>query len=195
MKYYLKKAILPWVYLVFMTVLTLSVHAIKNTVLKYVFMTATLLLYVFIIGVISFKDGEDALKIRISNDIERQRIVETGEDRPLNLANEYKPYKGFLSAIVVSLPLIVLLVLHTVLVPSSNGSTTVFGTITNVLYSIIFNFFRSAGTKLTAYTTYYTLLYIPIMMLSMGIPYILGAKRVEKQQEQIKKIHGQIYGE
>ena len=47
MQYYLKRAILPWVYLVFMTILSLSVHAVENVVLKYVFMSATLLLYLF----------------------------------------------------------------------------------------------------------------------------------------------------
>ena len=195
MKYYFKKALIPWVYLVFMTVLSLSVHAIENVILKYVLVSATLLLYLFIVGSLSYKDGEKALKIRIKNDIERRTIIETGEDRHLDLVEEYKFYKGFLMGIVVSLPLFVLLILHTILIPSSNGVTTVFGTITNVIYSMIFNFFRSSGASLTVYTTYWTLLYVPAIMLAMGIPYILGAKSVEKQQEQIKKIHGQIYGE
>lgn len=195
MKYYLKRAILPWVYLVFMTVLTLSVHAIENVILKFVLISATLLLYVFIVGAISYKDGEEALKVRLANDMERRTIIETGEDRPLRLKEEYKAYKGFLIGVVVSIPLFVLLILHTVSIPSATGATTVFGTITNVLYSIVFNFFRITGAKLSVYTTYYTLLYVPVICLSTGIPYILGAKQVENQQKHIKEIHKQIYGE
>lgn len=195
MGYYFKKAAIPWVYLVFMVVLTLSVHALENAAFKYILMGATLFLYLFIIGSLSYKDGERALKVRIKNDIERRNIIETGEDRHLNLTEEYKFYKGFLTALVVSLPLFVLLGFHTLAIPSSNGLTTTFGTITNVLYSMVFNFFRVSGKDLTVYTTYWTLLYVPAVMLTMGIPYILGARNVEKQQEEIKKIHGEIYGE
>ena len=195
MTFYFKRAILPWVYLVFMMVMTLSVHAIESAALKYVLISATLLLYLFIVGSISYKDGEKALKVRIKNDIERRNIVETGEDRHLDLVEEYKFYKGFLIALVTSFPLLVLLILHTIFIPTSNGMTTTFGTIANVLYSIIFNFFRVSNNSLTVYTTYWTLLYVPAMMLAVGIPYILGAKSVERQQEQIKDIHKQIYGE
>lgn len=195
MTFYFKRAILPWVYLVFMMVMTLSVHAIESAVLKYVLISATLLLYLFIVGSISYKDGEKALKVRIKNDIERRNIVETGEDRHLDLVEEYKFYKGFLIALVTSFPLLVLLILHTIFIPTSNGMTTTFGTIANVLYSIIFNFFRVSNNSLTVYTTYWTLLYVPAMMLAVGMPYILGAKSVERQQEQIKDIHKQIYGE
>ncbi len=194
MKYFFKRAILPWVYLIFMTVLTLSVHAIDSVILKFILVSATLLLYVFIVGAISYKDGQEALKVRLANDIERKTIIETGEDRPLN-REEYKPYKGFLIGVIVSIPLIILLLLHTLSIPSAQGATTVFGTITNVLYSIIFNFFRITGAKLTVYTTYYTLLYVPVICLSTGIPYILGAKQIENQQKHIKEIHQQIYGE
>ena len=195
MGYYFKKATIPWVYLIFMVVLTLSVHVLENAVFKYILMGATLFLYLFIIGSLSYKDGEKALKIRMKNDIERRNIIETGEDRHLNLIEEYKFYKGFLTALVVSLPLFVLLAFHSLAIPSSNGLTTTFGTIINVLYSMVFNFFRVSGENLTVYTTYCTLLYVPAVMLAMGIPYILGAKNVEKQQQEIKKIHGEIYGE
>ena len=194
MKYFFKRAILPWVYLIFMTVLTLSVHAIDSVILKFILVSATLLLYVFIVGAISYKDGQEALKVRLANDIERKTIIETGEDRALN-REEYKPYKGFLIGVIVSIPLFILLLLHTLSIPSAQGATTVFGTITNVLYSIIFNFFRITGEKLTVYTTYYTLLYVPVICLSTGIPYILGAKQIENQQKHIKEIHQQIYGE
>lgn len=195
MGYYFKRATLPWVYLVFMLVLSLSVHAISNVILKYVLMTATLLLYVSILAIISYKDGQEALKVRISNDIERKTIIETGEDRPLNLKTEYKTYKGFLIGLVVCIPLFVLLILHTAFISTVESGTTFFGTVTNVLYSIVFNLFRASNSELTVYTTYYTLLYVPIVCLSMGLAYVFGAKQVEKQQKHIKDIHNQIYGE
>ncbi|MBO5714165.1 MAG: hypothetical protein J6R83_01930 [Clostridia bacterium] len=193
MKYYLKKAILPWVYLALMTIMSLTVHAVESAVVKYFLMAVTLLLYLFIVALFAYKDGQEALKVRLSNDIERRTIIETGEDRPLNLKEEYKPYKGFVMALVASLPLIVLMVIHTLLIPSSNGLSTGASKVANVLYSIVYNFFTWKST--TVYTSYFTLLYIPIMMIAMGIPYILGAKLIEDQQSQIKDIHKQIYGE
>jgi hypothetical protein len=60
---------------------------------------------------------------------------------------------------------------------------------------MVFNFFRMGDAPLTVYTTYWTLVYVPVVMLSIGVSYILGAKSIENQQEQIKHIHKQIYGE
>jgi hypothetical protein len=111
------------------------------------------------------------------------------------LQAEYKSYKGFLIGLVVSIPLIALIIVHSILIPSSNGVTTFAGKIAHVLYSMVFNFFRMGDAPLTVYTTYWTLVYVPVVMLSIGVSYILGAKSIENQQEQIKHIHKQIYGE
>jgi hypothetical protein len=61
---------------------------------------------------------------------------------------------------------------------------------------MVFAFFRlDTSVVLTAGLYYGTLVALPIIVLMTGIPYILGAKRVEYQQNMIKAKHREIYGD
>jgi hypothetical protein len=50
-------------------------------------------------------------------------------------------------------------------------------------------------TELTAYTYYFMAVYIVVLAITVGLGYIVGAKRLESQQEMIKEKHRQIYGD
>ncbi len=195
MGYYFKRALLPFVYLIFMMMLSFAVYSVESVALRYVLVSAIFIIYVFIVAGISYKEGQQALKTRISNDIERRIIVETGEDRLLNTKEEYKPYKGFLIGLTACIPLLVLLLIHALLIPSANGTSTFAGTVAGIIYIVVYNFFRVSSMPITLYTPFYSLLSIPILMLVTGIPYIMGAKSIERTQQEIKDIHKQIYGE
>lgn len=195
MGYYFKKALLPFVYLIFMMMLSFAVYSVKSVAIRYVLVSAILIIYVFIVGGVSYKEGQQALKTRISNDIERRIIVETGEDRLLNTKEEYKPYKGFLVGFTACIPLLVLLLIHALLIPSASGTSTFAGTVAGIIYIVVYNFFRVSSIPITLYTPFYSLLAVPVLMLVTGIPYIMGAKSIERTQKEIKDIHKQIYGE
>ena len=197
MSLYFKKALLPFLYLIFMMVLSYTVYAVDDSLiwLRIVFSIAVFLLYGLIVCGISYKDGQQALKTRLSNDVERRYIIETGEDRPLKTNEEYKFYKGFIHGLIECIPLMILMIIHTILIPSSDGISTGAGIVAGALYSIVFSFFSVINVQLTVYTYYYTLLAIPVIACFTGIPYILGAKSVESQQREIKEKHKQIYGE
>ncbi len=198
--FYCKQIIIPLLYSLFATMIALGILCIEDKSLiwlKVVLLILNFALFAFIVVINFFKEGQSALKIRMANDMEREQIVRTGENRPLKLLEEYKPWKGYLIGLISTLPLIILLIVHTILYLTS-GTTTV-GGIAAFIYMFVFGFNcldLSAMTNTLAQTQPYILLVlIPIMVVLVGVPYMLGARKIELQQEQIKEKHRQIYGE
>ena len=78
------------------------------------------------------------------------------------------------------------------------------GAIAGFIYLMIFAFARlnvptaSEGAVVAAInpTVYYwSLLAIPVIVLTVGVPYVLGARKIELQQARIREKQRQIYGE
>ena len=143
------------------------------------------------------------LSLIINNmvNFERKIIIRTGENRPLDLIGEYKVWKGFLIGAVACIPVVLLLLIHTILVAIDPTQTGV-GTLVSFLYMCVFAFYRinviqtgwdSMDQSLAANATiapelyYVTLLMIPILILTIGIGYFLGAKREELKNRRLKE--------
>ena len=201
MWYYVKQGLLPFVYLFFTAITAFGILCIEGLVwLKVVLLLLNIALYVFIVAAASFKDGQEALKVRIANDLERMQIVRTGESLPLKLKEEYKPWKGFFHGFIACIPLVVLLIIHTVVTLTGGGNGA--GAIAGFIYMMVFAFSRvNIGTGATAATPinpaiyYWSLLAIPVIVLATGISYILGGKKIELQQQRIREKQRRIYGE
>ena len=165
--------------------------------LKVVLALLNLGLYGVIVCATSYKDGQTALKVRIANDLERVQIIKTGEDRPLKLLEEYKPWKGFMSGIVACLPCVILLIIHTILIFAVGKEFNGAGSIAGFLYMVFFIFIR-LGAEVSApsvYIYYFTLTSLAVIPMFTGISYILGGKKIELQQQRIKEKQRQIYGD
>ena len=191
MKFFLKQSFLPALYVVLMDFTAFGVCSMDAGVewLQLILLIGNLALYVYVVAVMAFKDGQDAVKIRNANDVERRFIIETGEDRPLKEAEEYKPWKGFIPGLIVCVPLIIFIIVHTILLLCGN-------TIEWIEFAINVPYFLVSGVfaVLKVPNVYFTLLAIPFICGATGIPYILGARKYERQQEQIKQKHAKIYG-
>ena len=205
MKYYFKQGFFPFIYQLFMATIAFGILAINGLVwLKIILAVLNIALFVSIMSAVAYRDGQEALKAQMANDLERREIIRTGEDRPLKLHEEYKPWKGFMFGFMSCLPLVVLLLLHTI-VYNATGSYVGFGTIAGLMYMMVFVFFRlgspesageaATGVAISWYTYYGALIALPVVMLTMGIAYILGAKKIMRQQEMIKEKQRRIYGD
>lgn len=197
MWYHIKQAIIPFVYLIFMALLAFSIICIQGLVwLKIILLILNLALYAGLICSVSFKEGENALKVQLANDLERREIIRTGEDRPLKLHEEYAPWKGFLHGAIATFPLIILLIIHTILLFTVGESANWAGAAGSFVYMMFTAFIKvDATVPFAQWNYYFPLIALPILSCLMGIPYILGAKKVERQQQQIREKHRQIYGE
>ena len=180
-----------------LSITSMGITSISNEQmwLKYLLSALVLAFFGLIIGAVAWKDGEEAAKVLHTNDLERVRIIQTGEDRPLNLIKEYKPWKGFLIGLSACIPLIVCMIIHTFLIiadPTKVGA----GAIGGYLYMVFFSFILPDLTiTLTAGQYYLALIAVPIFMLFTGIPYIFGARKVQAQYEIIERKQREIYGD
>lgn len=196
MKYYIKNGVLPFIYQLFMAMIAFGILAIEGLIwLKIMLALLNTGLYLFIVGAVAYKEGQDAFKVQTANDLERREIIRTGEDRPLKLHEEYKPWKGFAFGFTACVPLLVLLALH-VVIYFATGSYMGLGAIAGAIYLMYFIFFRlDAAAGIYWYTYLGTLIALPVIMLTMGIAYILGAKKISLQQQMIREKQRQIYGD
>lgn len=202
MKTYLKSAFVPFVYLFLVSVIAFAILAIGDELvwLKAVLCVCNIGLYAVVVFGTSYKEGMEALKVRVANDTERRHIIKTGEDRPLRLAEEYKWWKGFLMGAIACAPMLILMLVHTVLIlinPALNGA----GVIACTFYMAFFSFMvlrngNSTDLKpLEPTKFYFNLISLPIVMLICGFGYMMGARKIQRQQEVIRARHREIHGE
>lgn len=192
---YIKQSFMAFFYLLFMITTTYAIALLEEKFfwLQISLCIANLVLYFIILGGACFKDGESALKVRNVNDLRRREIIKTGEDLPLKINEEYAWWKGFLTGFIACIPLVVLIIIHTVLL-ICGSDVTVFGNIASWIYNGFFVIVRLVG-EVNAYTYYWSLVAIPFIVGISGVFYMLGARRVELQQERISQIHKTIHGE
>ncbi len=193
--YYLKQSFIPLMYTAFDAAIALGILCIEGLpALKIILLLANLGLFVFIVFSYFKSEGQKAFKTRIANDLERKRMIETGEDRPIDAISEYKPWKGFVMGVVAAFPLIIILIVHTVMI-AINFQSTGAGALGAIFYAMIYGFVMAVTTELTAYTYYFMVVYIVILAITVGLGFMVGGKKMERQQEMINDKHRQIYGD
>ena len=154
--------------------------------------------YLYIASVLVFREGQISYKTLLANDLDRMQIIKTGEDIPLRLSEEYKWYKGYVFSFMMFIPLILMLLLHTILINTVGAGTNGAGIIASIFYFAIFAFFRlETGANLAIPDTrfYFILLGVPVVVALLGTIYVLGARKTRLQREQVERKHRQIYGD
>ena len=197
MKYYFKKLFLITVYLVSSGIIGASVFLVEGMEwLRLILLILNFALFIFIYCGIAFKDGEKALRVRISNDKLRELIVKTGDDYKLDLDGEYSTLKGFLTGAFACLPLVILMLLSLV---AKGGLNTILVQAMQLFYLVFYGFFNldfAGAHKTVLYAPiYWTLIAIPILIILHGVFFYLGGRSAELQQERIKNTHKRLYGE
>ncbi len=196
MGYYIKKAGFSFAYLFFMAITAVGIMCIGENLLwlKILLSILNFGLYCFIVGTVFYKDGQEAVKVRHANDLERREMIRTGSVRSLKLKEEYKPWKGYFIGFITCIPLLLLLLIHTVILVCG-GTLSTFGGIADFIYLVFYVFFCLDGRTFSMTDCYFTLIALPVMVLLSGFCYNLGAKKVIMQQNRIKEQQRQIYGE
>jgi hypothetical protein len=98
---------------------------------------------------------------------------------------------------------VVLLLVHTILIFAVGTNYVGAGAIASFIYMIVFAFTRmnlpavveGVAPVIDPFMYYWTILAIPLIVISVGVPYMLGARKIELQQERIKAKHRSIYGD
>lgn len=189
-------AFMPFIFLLFSAMLGLGVLMLNDDlrILQYILCAVNTLFYAILMGVGGFKDGQAELKIRMQNDTYRRKIVETGEDFPLQLLEEYKPWKGFAIGIMASIPATLLTILHFVTNIGATVPENSLGMLSGIINMVVFGYFMVDGKVLFGEYAF-SLLYIPFICIVYGLAYQFGAKQMQKQYDKIHATHIAIHGD
>ena len=196
MWYYFKQTLFLFVYMLFMSFISFAIAALKIPALKVILLILSIALYVFIAVMSSFKEGQQSVSLLNSNDLQRKRIIETGEDIKLKTAGEYRVWKGFFLGFLVTLPLVICLIVHTIIAYTGGGNGA--GAVAGMGYALFYipysTFLETA--VLESAGQYYILLYcVPFMMATCGSPYLLGARKMQAKYDKIQEKHNELYGD
>lgn len=194
--YYVKQSLFPFLYLIFMAIIAAGIGMINSVWAQVLLYLLNLAFYVFLMVINFFKEGQTALKVRHANDVERMQIIKTGDALPLKLREEYKPWKGFFIGFITALPLLFCLLLHLILILCAGEAYTGAGTVASLLYLVFFAPYSVAFSNALSAWQYFILLYaVPLMMVITGVPYVLGARKIQNQYDRIEQKQRQIYGD
>ena len=134
-----------------------------------------------------------SVKILYVNNRNREKIIETGEDIKIRRQEEYKAYKGFLFGALTYAPYLLIMVIHAI-VSGVSGSLVVGeigATVYMMFYSLVGFAFQGSITAWVYYIAFYGMV---IVSAVSGVGYLLGARKIFKQHEQIEKYNKSIYG-
>ena len=142
LSYFMKEFFVVNMYLIMFALIDLGVLCIGDNLiwLKLILCGAVLVSFIIIVGLFIGKEAETAVRVRRGNDLNREHIIKTGKDLPLNLAEEYKPWKGFGMGAMACIPVLVLMGIQ-LLVKSPNPELNPGGAIAAFLYMVVFSFF------------------------------------------------------
>lgn len=196
MKAYLKTALLPFVYLLFTAMIGLGVMLLDEDMfwLQILLNATNTIFYAIIISVAGYKDGQKALRVREQNDTFRKRIVETGEDLPLNLAEEYTPWKGFLIGVMATAPIILLILIHFVSNIGVAVPNNTIGMAAGVICMVVFGYVIATGS-VTFGQYALVLLIVPLVCGLYGGFYTFGAKKEKAGYDEIRRIKRELHGD
>lgn len=186
MWYYVKNFIFSLAYLVFMGLLPYGIETLKSDTVKIILNVVNILFFMLLMGFFMLKEGEESRKRLKTNDIERKRILQTGELRPIKRSSEFRPWKGFFMGGLVCSPLILTMLIHA-LIYAFGGTNEMAGVIGVTIFMGFFMpyIMLKYGTMMNenlVFTEYFACLYaVPIIVLLYGLTYLLGAKKVERE--------------
>ncbi|MCQ2400079.1 MAG: hypothetical protein MJ072_06195, partial [Clostridia bacterium] len=111
--YYFKDTFLNYSYLViadflgFLLMSAVNDGYIEGAICSLLAMI-NLLLYLFIVYILYSKTGEEAMKLRHSNDIDRRHMLETRTYHEIDRTREYRPVKMLYFCLWTCLPILIL---------------------------------------------------------------------------------------
>ena len=191
---YFKAPLFSFVFLLMFAISGFAVEFIETLWLKILLGSVLILFYLFVVFIVFFTEGAQALKIRHANDDDRYEMVKTGEERYINETAEYKPFKGFLMGGIVCAPMIIFLLIH-VIIMLSGGTNLFFGQAAGFVYTVFYCIPTATITQASVWQYLYVLYALPLLVGVGGIGYILGARKqqaiYDKSEETKKKIYGE----
>jgi hypothetical protein len=196
--YYLKDSILVYTYIIiggllgFIIMFMVSENYLPDYV-GVILSVINIVIYAMVARNIFLKTGEEAMRAKHSNDIERRHMLETRTYHEINKVTEFNVKKIFIFCIITIVPLIVMLLVKGILDLSGSGVTG-FDLSLRFVYGMVYSLFYCFSSTASVYFTAIAFVIVP---LPIYIGYMQGVNKVKAeylQAEQIKqKINGDLH--
>ncbi len=197
MKYYLKQPLFIIMYTFIFSLLGFGLSLLNIQWLQIAAGIGIMAFYCVVTGIIFYIEGRESYKTLHANDLDRIQIVKTGEDIPLDINKEYKPYKGFVMGAIGMIPAILLAIVHGIVLLATGGTFVGVGSALTICYSGFWIFITGvADIKLLQNPSqaFIVLYCIPLTIIVSGVAYIIGGIRQRKIYEIARQTHDKIYG-
>lgn len=194
MWYYAKHSLFLFIYMLTTILTATGISLIEAEWVQSLLAVLNIGLYLFLTAIYMYKEGGEAAKKLHANDIDRENIVKTGNYIKINKIPEFRVWKGSFMSFITFIPMIVLFVVHTILGLTTGSNTA--GTIANVVYMTFYMPYAPFLGTVMRFELYYILLYaIPLITISIGVAYNIGARKILRQYKKVQETQKMLYGD
>ena len=196
MWYYFKLGIFLFVYSLLLAVTGLGIMLIEITWLAFTLSLVNIALFIGICVIYMKQQGVLSVKKMHANDLEREEFLRTGEYREIDKHREYKPWKGYAIGAITIIPLVVCLLIHLITgLAVGFGVNDGAGTASNIMYLTFFApVYVLLGKSITGVSCFILAYCAPVIIVTSGVSYWFGARKMLKQYAKIQQTQESIYG-
>lgn len=181
-----------------MSVISMGITYLNDVWVEFALSIVNVIMFVVAIVAYFSNEGKKAATHLLANDLERENMVKTGKYVKLDTAREYSTWKGFFIGLVVSAPLIIMMIIHLIYGLSTNSQVSKVAGVASLMYLgfySLYGVFVPSGT-IISFGQHFILLYsVPFIVLSVGLSYYFGARKIFNRKQKILNQQRNIYGD
>ena len=194
--YYGKDLLLNFSYLLVCSVIgfILMFVTTDNTIQGYICSILSALnvfMYFVVVRNSYVKTGEEAMRQRNANDMDRRLMLETRVYKEIDKVREYRPIKVWYFIIPIIAPLVILTVVS-LFILIFGGNPAGVDTAIKLIYAFVFSFFFGISTKASVYFALFALIFT-IAPVLWG--YYTGVNKVKAEQAQVERLKKKVDGD
>lgn len=195
MKSAIKASFFLMIYLILFGITSAAITTLKNVVLRAVLYSVCILFHLVICAFMCYGEGKKSMKVRISNDAIRRRIVQTGEDLRYDKKAEYRTVNGFIMSLITTIPVIVVSLICLISYLSFGAVPNTLKVVTNYVSGNFYYLFCIISGVTADWGYAMPIVFIALFSISMTLGYYLGGRKTEKNMDKINETKRKIKGE
>lgn len=194
--YYFKDTMLNYSYILGCDIVGLLLMLVtrSDTIEGYIgaiLSAMNMFLYFAVIKNAYMKTGEEAMREKHSNDIERRDMLTTRRYRELDKVREYTPKKILIFLAPIVIPCVLLLSISTI-IAIFGGNPEGLNTVITFAYAFVFSFFVGISKTASAYFAWFAL---AMLVAPLVYGYLSGVKKVCGEYAIAEKVKNMVDGE
>ena len=194
--YYGKDVLLNVSYLVVCSLIgfILMFAAVDNTIEGYIcsiLSALNIFMYVVVVRNSYVKTGEDAMRQRNANDMDRRLMLETRVYKEIDKVREYRPIKVWFFVIPLIAPLVILTIIS-LFILMFGGNPAGVDLAIKVIYGFVYAFFYGISKSTSVY---FALLALIFVVGPVFLGYYTGVNRVRAEYAQVERLKKKVDGE